>query len=159
MCTDSRPQQVRADLKRSRAPMPQASDKADNCWFSKSPTLSPRHSQRLVSMALVADKNLRNTAMSGRHTESTHDFAASVIFYLSCSMVLYHFICSKACMWSLIHLDFWGADVPGQLWDQDQSFFICYVVLVTYILFLLEPQMTKYKYKSYDEFYWPVIIH
>lgn len=58
MCANSRPQQVRADRRRSGAPVPRASDKADNCHFSKSPTLSPRHSQRLVSMALVGDESL-----------------------------------------------------------------------------------------------------
>lgn len=110
MCADSRPQQVRAHRKRSRAPMPQASDNADDCHFSKSPTLSPRHSQRQDITALVGDRSPRNTAVTGRQTESSHDFAVNFDLSLPCSVVLYHFICSNACVF---HLPVWTSE--GQL--------------------------------------------
>lgn len=110
MCADSRPQQVRAYRKRSRAPVPQASENADDCHFSKSPTLSPRHSQRLLTTALVGDRSPRNTAMTGWQTESSHDFAVNFDLNLPRSTVLYHFVYSNACVF---HLSVWTSE--GQI--------------------------------------------
>lgn len=111
MCADSRPQQVRAYRKRSSAPMPQASENADNCLFSKAPTLSPGHSQRPVITALVGDRSPRNTAMTDRQTESSHDFAVNFDLNLPRSSVLCLFICSKACVF---HLSVRTSE--GQIW-------------------------------------------